>query len=643
MLPEKRQLKLNILALPNQQVVIVSMLFLVVFGTLLAIGFNAPPWLFFTLALLLLVLSFRQVLVDYESDARFLHLHEASPEFAPLQMRVHALAVDTLGMQQGPRLAIAQVECTPRIVSTWRRRYVALDEARARRAVSILDDPVKSAALDILLLHELHHLRHNDHLWIAYARALLHIGVRVILWFALLLIGLVSLLALIQRSFFTNVTPEQIGAIADSLTPGLGDSVITVFFGSTEAYNRLAAQYRTIDFGQVLFTIILNTLPYLLIGSGLLVFFWQRLLRLREVYADAGAVQVSDHPEAMGRAISAVDLNPSEINEPHGIAGVLEKLQLLYGRYIQRLNLEPRERIRFLNAPEQVNGSPRAYGFFIGLFVLALNLIMSSTGAFSLIGSWPMHFPVITATALIGLYLLTPLALGQSFSRPLWSALLVVVALHSGALMLSLGILATLAAIDPQLMLTLLESTARGFTWYTRIDPTFSGQNPSALLATALFANLIQIPVVLAFSAGSLWLFAHLAGRMFTWYGLPRAEKRLIPAMLLVLGCIIAVVALVILPPVTDIMLRPTDPISLYSLSYKLLAVCTLVVTAVVSIRFIQLDKRFAGRCPHCGKSIPGSFALGKRCPYSNELLYPWLGVVYDIDPKPQASHEEEF
>ncbi len=76
-------LKLNILALPNQVIIIVVMLALVIFSSLLAIGINGLL-IFPAIAIFLLLLSFRQVLATHERNVR-LGLHLAGPTYAPLQ------------------------------------------------------------------------------------------------------------------------------------------------------------------------------------------------------------------------------------------------------------------------------------------------------------------------------------------------------------------------------------------------------------------------------------------------------------------------------------------------------------------------------------------------------------------------------
>ncbi len=65
------------------------------------------------------------------------------------------------------------------------------------------------------------------------------------------------------------------------------------------------------------------------------------------------------------------------------------------------------------------------------------------------------------------------------------------------------------------------------------------------------------------------------------------------------IGIVVAVVAFVLLPPVTDAaLLRLAEPESLWSPFYWFLALVVLLVAAFGAARFIQLDRRYARRCP---------------------------------------------
>lgn len=626
MASDDRELRLNILALPNQQKVIVVMLGLVVFGTLLGIGYNAPTSLFWALAVLLLGLSFRQVLASFEAEVRNLRLRAADRRFAPLEARIAALST-SLGLSPPPILAIAD-EPTPRVVATWQRRYITVGEQRAHELLALLDDPQKQLIADAVLLHELHHLTHGDHLWIEYARSLLRNGLLLILWFALLLIGIVGLLALVQRSFFTYVTPATVSVIAEGLAPGTGDSVVAAFFGSVEEFERVAAEARQIDFTQVLFNVIANTLPYLLICALLLVIYWQRLLHLREFCADAGAVRILGNAEPLTKAMM-LGFGSSE-KAPAASRGLFSWIRTWQASIKHRLySVTPGQRAGMLRAPERLNGPAWKYGLTIGLYLLGLNLIISSTATLMLLGDWPMHFPLITTTALISLYLLTPLVLGQPTGRPLWIALIAALSLHTGTIILSLGILGGLAVVAPNLMIELLEREARNLAWYTRLDSSRIAGDPLSIFATAAYVNLAQIPVVILLSAGVLVIIVSFARRMLTWYRLPGAEQKLMRYISIMIGACVAVVALVILPPLTDItLLRFAESASWGSPFYWAMIGLTLLLATGLGVRFVQLDRQHACRCP-CGAAVTGSFTLGKRCPDCGEVLHPWLGVSY--------------
>ena len=350
--------RLNILALPNQQKVIVVMLALVLFGTLLAISSTVPANLFVFLAIVLLFLSFRRVLTRYEAEVQQLGLRQAGSAFAPLEQHLQHLAREYFQMERLPKLAIASKACDLHIVATWRRWYVALDVPQAERMQTMLADPTQHPIVDAILLHELGHLKHSDHIWIEYVRALLEVGTRLMLWFSLLLIGMTILLALINRSFFTVLNPQLLGAIFERYLPGTGDAMIENLFGSVEEFDRVAELARNIDFGQVLLNIIANTLPYLLIGLMLRAIYWQWLMRIREYYADAGAVQVL---EDTGPLFGAIGQNAQSLSSSAQRSNLFTSIAQVIKAFIkglERIYLRSGERAKLLFSPQQLNGPP---------------------------------------------------------------------------------------------------------------------------------------------------------------------------------------------------------------------------------------------------------------------------------------------
>lgn len=625
--------RLNIRRLPSQMVITSLTIWLVVLGGLAALSIGRADLVFVWIALGLLIVALRQLLLWPDEESARHRMAPAGAEFAPLQRRIEELAAH-IGLPRSPRLLIAPGDYELQVFGTWRRWYIALDQQRAQGFLELTADQARVSQLDAALLHEIFHFQHRDNLWMEYTRSLLRNGVLLILWLIALLFGWFWLVILAQRSFFANYAPDQLSAIFNQILPGFGDDLVKTFFISPEEFEQVRDAMAQTNVGQSLLNAWFNLLPFLLVGSALLFAFWRRFMHLREIYADAGvAAQMG---ECQSLIASLTTAGRSADAAPLRVMTWIQR----WGRRLRSRLFNARlgvlDRLRYLHHPEQIYGSAWRYGWLIGLFVNFLNLALLNSVAGVVLAQQPLHLPVIAAIILITLYLLVPLALG-AYAQVWRNSLLLIglyVGIYSALVLFVLALIVGWALVDPAMTIAIFNAAASSRVWYSGITNVPLIDDLWSVIAQATLINLLHIPTLALAIGAPLAALVALIRRMLTWYGFPQAERRLMRAVVALIILVTALVALVLLPPLTDlILLRGLS--SLGSLWYWAGAALTLLCCGGFAGWWISQDRRYAGRCPGCGRPVPGAFALGRRCPHCGAALHPWLEVYYRVEATP--------
>ncbi|NJN15461.1 MAG: hypothetical protein HC822_03790 [Oscillochloris sp.] len=616
-------------------ITIVVLIALVLVGGLAALNAGRSDPIFMLLALGLLIVSFRQLLTWPDDERRRYGLTPSDEQFAPLQQRIQRLAVQ-VGLPRSPILLITAEEYDVRVFGSWRRWYIGMDRQLAERFLTAIDNPQQAQSVDAVLVHELFHFRHNDNIWMGLARSLLRNGLILNLWFGCLIIGMVMLANLAQDNFFANYSPDQLAQTFNQILAGQGGDLAYTLFGSQEEFERIRDQAQHISFSQTIWNIVLNIFPFLLFGGILLLQFWRRFLRLREVYADAGVAQIRGEVYSL---IKAIPLAGGTANsQPTNFAAWLgQGLRALRTRYLAS-DHDLIDRINYLHHPEQLYGVAWKYGLLSGFFVNFLNLVLVGTSAILVIGNWPLHFPVVASVILIALYLLPALVMGslrQVFCNSL-VILMITVAIYGGLVLFVLILLIGGALIDPAFVNEGLELAVNAFIWYSGPATEPLVEDTWGLLREVALINLLQIPTLIMVIGGSVALLATLIRRMLTWYGMPQIERRLMRAVVILILLVAAFVGLAILPPISDLILRRA-PLSLPSLWFWAGATIGMLGCLAFGIWFLRQDRRYAGRCPHCSAIVPGPYMFGRRCdnPACNQALHPWLEAHYRVEAQP--------
>jgi hypothetical protein len=627
--------KINIFALPNQTTILVTMLVVAVFGGLLSVTAISQPGFFVPITLGLFVLSLRGLLSWPDRESARYKLVPAGNRFGDLQSCVTRLARQ-LELRRVPTVMISTTAHELAIVGSWRRWYIVMDEQRAQMVTDELQKPERVEEIEAGLLHELYHFKHGDHLSVGYAHALLRAAGGFGLWNAVLLMGLIWLLILAQKAFF-QYSPNVISQRFDAVLPGLGQTLVPTFFGSMAQWEQLREKATRLDLGQVQFALFGNIFPFVFISVLLLGFFWQRLMRAREIYADAGVAQQQGRVQPVIRApiyfaaftSKAADTTAQDLPIIQDSTKGFRRRRIRLGQ-IAEFHDPPNKRLENLCFPERAFGGWLSTALLAGLFIVALDMLLYSTSALFYVGQWPLHFPVLTASILVSLALIVKVMLGQ----PLWGEILkiitVIVLIHTALLLLSLSLLWVLLLTDPAGLSTVIEIFARFLSGYSVLSPQLLTQDPIDFVLRASAFNLAQVPVQFALIVLGVWANTLLIRSALTWYGFPNAERRLKYVMYGAITLVTLALALVIIPLATDlVLLRFAD---LLSPIRWLITAVVLVGVAAGCFWFVRQHRRYAQRCPRCSAISSGTYKLGKQCPECGRILHVWLLADYDTE-----------
>jgi Zn-dependent protease with chaperone function len=652
---------LNVFALPSQTFILAAMIAAVIYGALAAISVNSPIGGFGLLIAALIVLSLRGLLAWPDYTLRKHNLRVAGSEYKPLQERIAALAAQN-GIKWPVGLLLTSSDAGPEAVGGLRRRYIFLSQTLADDMISMVQASNRADSVDAVLLHELSHFRHGDNLWIGYTRFLLRSGVALIGWAALFLLGSAVFLRLAAFQML-QYSPAELAQRFEALLPGLGvGDIILLALGPAAEWEAMRQRVPEINMGLIAFFAFGNTFPLAAFSGGLLVFFWRRLMRLRELYADAAVVQIQREIAPLKNTIYlfAIPLDASKQNARHPPHrnSLGQNIKHMFNRVAQRIpgNRRARalwsrvfnthypgiRRLATLRDPILFYDGWLKTAVIIGAFILILELLLFGTSALFFIGNWPLHIFVLAAFVLISLNLMVRLVVGQPVLRDILKIIGVIMIPHSVLLILTLAALWVAVIVAPDVLAAFLDLSASFVAGFAGVAPDMVVRDPTQMVLLATILNLLQLPTIFLLTVGSLAVSTWALRRMLTWYGRFQSIPDWQWASYSALVLLTFVLAVGVLPPITDLILgRFADLLSLWRLLGMGLA---LLVVLGGGWWFWRQDQAYGRRCPHCGEQVPGHYYLGRECPAPTcgELLNPWLLVTYNVEPRrrrpPQAT-----
>lgn len=630
--------KLNVFALPNQTTIMATIIILVVYATIIGISLDTIPMPLWPFLIGLLILSIRSWLTWPEQEAQAHQFLPAGNHVQRLQSCIMQLS-ERVRIKRLPRAMIARKDDVLFVYGGWRRWFIGIGPEKAATMDALLDNRDAQPYVEAALLHELHHFKLGDHRLIAYTRALLRTGRWFIGWASLFVVGLLVIIWSIIDDFLKH-PPAEIAARFEAVLPGLGLGDL-MLAGLPAHAERLAMQQLapTINFRSIALYVLGNTFTILLISTILVVFFWSKLSRFRELYADAGVVQIQGTSAYLMGVTSIISATKQFYGEPETtqslwqrILGKLRRSQtFLPSIAILRrwLSHEPdsRHRVACIEDPRQLFDTWQGSTVLIGLFVFVLEQLMGNTATVFYLGTWPMHFAILAIFVLISLVSIV----GVVLDRPAWHEALkiigVIIGVRAAMIFMMLG---SWSILDTEVMTSFFNFTYLLTLGSGRFDSPVTPADVEGIWLQAIVTNLTQILVTCGLVIGATWLQLQITQRTLKWYSFPGASKRLMRTIYASILLIALILAFGILPVITNIVLWRFDQV--LSPMLWLLMAGMLTLGCIAAIWFYHQDRRYRGHCSNCDTVVPGEYTFGRRCCHCGVWLHEWLYTDYQTE-----------
>lgn len=585
----------------------------------------------------LILLPLRDFLHGPEREAKRWGMQPAGEDEAPVQEQI-----DEISQQAGlhpPQLLVGQMATPIYTFGTFRRTFIALGAASANwvagRAASA--DASKQRTARALLAHELAHFANRDLQLAGLARSLLKMTALYALYSLWVSITLVSLLIAIGP----EITQEGfwLGLARTVPIPGLDLRWIPDMLQAQkpDIWKLIADPANSGVWSYSLFYLANVFIPFILAVPVLYLFFWRKLMRVREFYADAYAASMTGDTADVRDAVALTRALTALAPPPAGRLARLRQLLgrpfvWLAGRKLFRTWPEPEERDTALAQPLSIFGRPWQIALWTGVAILLLELILRGSLTLIYITQPGPHLPLLTASIIFSLWLLPRICTGGSLPsllRPIIALTLIFILVKLSlnfldALLVLLAVLfGRLGALGDITDLYLrsnlgLSGFAAGRIFGADLD--WTQMIEWHIVRPIAYFSIFGVALLVLFLVADAWL----RQRALTWYSLGARVKRVFWLQMAAL----LMIEVLVLIPIANHLFFPMFYSEISPWFYAGLF-AGVVLTAIAAVLFAYNHRRLAGRCPHCQEQVKGAFVLGKRCPHCDAVLHPWLLASY--------------
>ena len=633
--------KLNILALPSHTSILFTLIVLVVLGAALASllpnsGLWWPP-----IVIGMTLLPLRAFLHRPDRHMKRQGLaHHKDETTAVIEEELASFGVGEL-----PTVVVADKPLGAHAFGTFRRRYIGLGRSLAQEIAEGLRAQAgrRRDNRRAILAHELAHFINRDVwlMWLSHALLLMMVlvmGLNLWVGFNLSLFIIENGPEVAQPEFFGRLFQNSAQVLPGMPSPDLRWVYDTFYQQNPTVMEQLAnPDLRLENWELHFFRLVSSHLPFAVSGLVLFVIYWRRLLRVRELYADARAAALMGDAPIVRQATavhSILLLNRAPPSKRERLRARISRLPERIPVLGSHLALHPssQERKDCLAEPQRAFGSRRWIAVSVGLAVVLLDFLLQGTLTAGYIKEPGAYLPMLAGFFVFATWLLPQVCLGNGSRRSLTGRIVSIVLLFTLIKLIPRVIDAGLAVVmlftNPEVFGEVID------LWAYSLTGGFATELPRLMGVEVGWPEFLSYHVVrpIAYFAllmpptliGFLLADASLKRRVLTWYRLGERVRR----VFWIVSAVFALALALVVIPVYDWLLFPN--------AYGGWPVASLIGVAVASVAvlvggvlFWRYDQKLAGRCPGCGTQVPGVYRLGKVCERCGEALHPWLVANY--------------
>lgn len=516
--------KIDLRAYPNQTAVSYWIIVFVLLGVMIAGAVGPSPILMWPTTLTILILPVRALLAwpdreikNRQNIAATDALTESGTLFR-LQTTLTTLAIDH-GYHEPIKIIISAATDRINAIGSWRRHYLFIGQEIAQQLDNDLQTPERQAVAEAALLHEIAHFLHRDVQRVGYTRELLRSSVIVILWWMFFLLGWLGFTGQAGQAFL-DLKPDELTA---EMLPMVGELFTAIVTIPPDERAEIISKVETISIELVLNYVTNAFAPIIWMAFFLWLFFWRRMLRLQEHYADYFVNSVTQQPEALQTAWQ--NYEPQSLlvtpDQPRLLTRLQEKRhslwfemadllpfatsagyqwvseQLVQLRQWFRYHPTIEQRKTFLVNPQGIYDSWQSVALTTLALVLALEVLLITPLASYHTGTYIVHFPTLIIFVLLVTWALPFAVQQQAVWVSLRKSLILVYGVRWAWIALNFGLILFLAIVAPNYARSTLNSVAFA-------GGRFAGNLSTLPVDDALALTLSIIPTYLGLQLLSL-------------------------------------------------------------------------------------------------------------------------------------------
>jgi len=602
--------KINVFALPSQTSLLLFIIVTVIIGAIIAGSFGQSPILIWPLAFGLIFLSLRSFLSSPDNIKN--KSIKAGDDFLVLKQEIIKLS-NKIKLKSIPQLLIGTENSDIKVFGSFRRRYLLIPPKKALEWQKELNNPDKQSIIQASLIHELYHIKTGDYWKTEYAKNLLISSFLFMLWAIFVLSGLIVFLQLITPDFIQfdfSIIIEKISKFSPELA--------NIFLNKIDQLKKLVQErYKTTNFFLVLHFTVNSLLPFIIVGFILWKLYLKKMLRMRELYADAGVVNTQKDILPIYSSITRIPFNilkkypPVIINPKSTIWNKLKALNKNHPDKTRRTNS--------LINPNHIFDDWFDMAILVGSLVLILDIVLLGPLTMLYIGFMPMHFPTLACLIIISISLLPYIVQNKPIFKELCKLLAFIEGLRLVLLIILIGSMIIRLFVSPEDLNNMLSIAVASTSRFAGFSDNLGYDDLTGFLIQAIIFNIPQPFIMFVVLLMSLIFSAFITRRIFTWYSFPQAEKYLLKIVYIFFGINFLIVSYIMIP-ITTILLQTNYNIPMFFIVF--------IITIICGAMFVYYNNKYACYCPECKYKINGNYYIGKKCDSCDKLLHSWLIIT---------------